>query len=128
LGILFDAVTGKPVSTACLLIEFDLPPNAVVERQKTICLHLRKIHHVNLAAEREAYLNELISSESTSQKSAQGRGKATLPLPKHSLHGAGNILRPGSIGCLTFGSPVPPQAGHFISVTRRIGIFMKSAF
>ena len=45
-SILFDAVTGKSVSTARLFIEFDLPPNAVVERQKTICLRLRKIHHV----------------------------------------------------------------------------------
>jgi hypothetical protein len=53
---LFDAVTGKPVSTARLVIEIDLPSNTFVERQKTFIFRTRKIHHATLAAEREAYL------------------------------------------------------------------------
>jgi hypothetical protein len=40
---------------------------------------------------------------------------ASRPFPRYQLQGAGNILRPGSIGCLTLGSPVPLQAAHSTS-------------
>jgi hypothetical protein len=38
------------------------------------------------------------------------------PLPPHSLHGGGYVLRPGFTGCLTAGNPVPSQPGHLCSV------------
>src|SRR5216683_416483 len=38
------------------------------------------------------------------------------PLPRHSSHFAGKILRPGCVGCLTFCNPVPSQAGQIASV------------
>src|ERR1700676_3198402 len=40
---------------------------------------------------------------------------AIRPFPKHCLQGGGNILRPGCIGCMTFGNPVPSHAGHSTS-------------
>jgi hypothetical protein len=40
---------------------------------------------------------------------------AIRPFPKHCLQGGGNILRPGCIGCMTFGNPVPSEMrkGYF---------------
>jgi hypothetical protein len=52
---------------------------------------------------------------------------ASRPLPPHSSQGAGNILRPGWTGCLTFGSPVPLHAEHFASgnLSLALNFFMK---
>ena len=52
------------------------------------------------------------------------RGGSIRPFPKHSLQGGGNILRPGCVGCWTFATPLPSQAGHFISATFRFGLVM----
>jgi hypothetical protein len=49
------------------------------------------------------------------------------PLPKHSLQGGRYILRPGCVGCWTFATPLPSQAGHFISAPFRLRLFIKSA-
>jgi hypothetical protein len=51
------------------------------------------------------------------------------PLPKHFVQRAAKILRPGWIGCLTLGNPVPSQAEHSISATAILGLsrFMNSS-
>jgi hypothetical protein len=53
--------------------------------------------------------------------------KISRPLPKHLVQRAAKILRPGWIGCLTLGNPVPSHAGHSISATAIFGFsrFMK---
>jgi hypothetical protein len=83
---LSNAVTGKPISTARLLIEIDLPSNTFIERQKTFIFRVRKIHHANLAAEREAYLMGLFL---LSQRHESRLKFAAIPLLEHSLHGGG---------------------------------------
>ena len=51
---------------------------------------------------------------------------AIRPFPKHCLQGGGNILRPGCIGCMTFGNPVPSHAGHSTSGTLGLRLFIKN--
>jgi hypothetical protein len=68
-----NAVTGKPVSTARLVVEIDLPSHTFVERQKTFIFRIRKIHHANLAAEREAYLMGLFLSSQCRQVGSRAR-------------------------------------------------------
>ena len=51
---------------------------------------------------------------------------AIRPFPKHCLQGGGNILRPGCIGCMTFGNPVPSHAGHSTSGTLGLHLFIKN--
>jgi hypothetical protein len=124
---LFNAVTGKPVSTARLLIEIDLPSNTFIEHQKTFIFRIRKIHHATLAAEREAYLKDLFFLSQRRESRLKGSA-ATRPFPKHSLQGGGYILRPGCAGCWTLANPVPSQAGHFTSAIFRLGIFIRISF
>jgi hypothetical protein len=52
-----------------------------------------------------------------------GSGEATLirPLPEHGSQGAGYILRPGFVGCVTGGNPVPLQAEQIFSVQTSFG-------
>ena len=54
---------------------------------------------------------------------AYGSGEATLirPLPEHCSQGAGYILRPGCVGCVTGGNPVPLQAEQIFSVQTSFG-------
>src|ERR1700681_2113806 len=54
---------------------------------------------------------------------AYGSGEATLirPLPEHCSQGAGYILRPGCVGCVTGGNPVPLQAEQLLSVQTSFG-------
>ena len=54
---------------------------------------------------------------------AYGGGEATLirPLPEHCSQGAGYTLRPGFVGCVTGGNPVPLQAEQIFSVQTSFG-------
>ena len=76
LGILLHAVTSKAIASTGPIIQFNLPPNVLIKCQKTFVFRLQKIHHTNLAAEREAYLNDLIFSESIPRQRLQERGAA----------------------------------------------------
>jgi hypothetical protein len=42
-------------------------------------------------------------------------------LPEHCSQGAGYILRPGFVGCVTGGNPVPLQAEQIFSVQTSFG-------
>jgi hypothetical protein len=42
-------------------------------------------------------------------------------LPEHCSQGAGYILRPGWVGCVTGGNPVPLQAEQLLSVQTSFG-------
>jgi hypothetical protein len=43
-GILPDAFAGKSIPTAALPVDFDLPPNVLIENQQTFVFRLGKIH------------------------------------------------------------------------------------
>jgi hypothetical protein len=55
---------------------------------------------------------------------AYGRGEVTTlirPLPEHCSQGAEYILRPGCVGCVIGGNPVPLQAEQLLSVQTSFG-------
>ena len=71
LGILLHAVASKAIASTGPIIQFNLPPNVLIKCQKTFVFGLQKIHHTNLAAEREGYFNGFGFNESTSLMSAR---------------------------------------------------------
>jgi hypothetical protein len=79
-------------------------------------------------------LNTSASSDGSSQmprrvddwRPSQLSAFGIRPLPPHSLHGGGYILRPSCAGCFDAGNPVPSQAGHLCSVGFAGGFFIRT--